>query len=181
VTAAETDGYVDLPVTLSAPGSRQVTVKYATQSGTVNGNSCGSGGSFVGVTGTLTFTPGQTTQIVRVDLRNCHPTPVGTFTFNLSSQTNATIGRVAGTVTIQHVASITSFSPVAGPVGTVVTLTGDDLMGATGVMFGATAAIIDSNNATTVQVHVPAGASTSKITVLTPQGNASTAVPFKVT
>jgi hypothetical protein len=50
--------------------------------------------------GTLTFTPGQTIQAVRVDLLNCNLATPGTFTFNLSAATNATIQRATTTITI---------------------------------------------------------------------------------
>ena len=37
VVVGETDGYIDLPVTLSAPGVSPVTVNYATANGTADG------------------------------------------------------------------------------------------------------------------------------------------------
>ena len=93
ILVGDTDGYVDLPVTLSAPGTSTVTVAYATANSTA-ASSSGCNYNYVGVSGTLTFTPGQTTQVVRVDLLNC---PVVnrflSFTFNLSSPTNAAIVR----------------------------------------------------------------------------------------
>src|SRR5262249_36005521 len=64
MTVGETDGYVDLPVTLNAPGLKTVTVNDATVNGTgVSGTACNA--RYVGVSGTLTFTPGQTVQVVR--------------------------------------------------------------------------------------------------------------------
>ncbi len=50
----EADGYIDLPVTLSAPGTSTVTVNYATPSGG------GCNQLFQGQSGTLTFVPGVT-------------------------------------------------------------------------------------------------------------------------
>ena len=50
--------------------------------------------------GILTFIPGQTIQVVRVDLLNCNLANPGTFTFNLSAATNATIVRATATITI---------------------------------------------------------------------------------
>src|SRR5260221_13980478 len=40
-----------------------------------------------------TFPPGQTTQVIRVDLLNCQLSAFVSFTFNLSAATNATIAR----------------------------------------------------------------------------------------
>ena len=95
----ETDGYVDLPVTLSAPGTSTVTVAYTTDNGTA-ASSTGCNYNYVGVSGTLTFTPGQTTQVVRVDLLSCDLAGLWAFTFNLSSPTNAAIVQPSTTVTI---------------------------------------------------------------------------------
>ena len=95
---SEADGYLDLPVTLSAPATKPVTVNYATVNSTAgSGTNCNA--TYVGVpnpgstAGTLTFTPGQTTQFVRVDLLDCHLSGLLSFTFNLSAATNAAIVR----------------------------------------------------------------------------------------
>ncbi len=61
----EADGYLDLPVTLSAPGTSTVTVNYATS----GGGSCNN--LFQPESGTLTFVPGVTLESVRVPLNNC--------------------------------------------------------------------------------------------------------------
>ena len=55
---------------------------------------------YVGVSGTLTFAPGETTKVVRVDLNDCGLPNPGTFTFNLSSPTNATIARATAQIQI---------------------------------------------------------------------------------
>ena len=67
------DGYIDLPVTLTAPGVNPVTVQYSTYSGTTSPNTAclGTAYGFVGQSGTLTFEPGVTTQTIRVPLLNC--------------------------------------------------------------------------------------------------------------
>ena len=113
---AEADGYVDLPVTLSAPATKTVTVGYATANSTA-GSGTGCNATYVGVpnpgstAGTLTFTPGQTIQVVRVDLLNCNLANPGTFTFNLSAATNATIVRATATITIVQSAATRHLSP----------------------------------------------------------------------
>ena len=183
----EATGYVDLPVTFNAPGLKTVTVKYATANGTAgSGTNCNA--TYVGVpnagstAGTLTFTPGQTVQFVRVDLLNCNLATPGTFTFNLSTATNATIQRATTTIKIvQHPAAISGFSPTSGPAGTTVTIKGQGLGGATEATFGTTAATITSDTATQITVTVPTGATTSQIEVFTPQGNAVSATAFTVT
>jgi chitinase len=95
----EASGYLDVPVTLSAPGTSTVTVSYTTANGTASGGTfCNS--TYVPVTGTLTFTPGVTTKVIRIDLLSCGVANPGTFTVNLSAPVNATITRPTTTITI---------------------------------------------------------------------------------
>ena len=94
----ESSGYVDLPVTLATPGTRTVTVTYATANGTAGSGPCNN--TYRGVAGTLTFTPGVTSQTVRIDLNDCNLAAPGNFTFKLSSPTNATITVASTTITI---------------------------------------------------------------------------------
>ena len=69
VVVGEADGFVDLPVTLSAPGQSSVSVAYATANSTaIGGTICNN--SYVGVSGTLNFVPGDTTKVVRVAIQN---------------------------------------------------------------------------------------------------------------
>jgi hypothetical protein len=77
--------------------------------------------------------------------------------------------------------TITSFSPTSGPVGKKVTITGTNLSGATKVTFNGIAATINSDTATQIVVHVPAGATTGKIKVKTPNGKGKSATNFTVT
>ena len=102
VTTAVTEGYVDLPVTLSASGASTVTVNYDTPGGTTssNGSCYGTGYGFVGQSGTLTFRPGVTTRTVRIPLLSCGQTAKGTFSLDLySNSSDSTIARATTTVT----------------------------------------------------------------------------------
>ena len=71
-----------------------MTVHYATTNGTASGsnNSCAfSNSSFVGQSGTLTFTPGVTTQLVRVPVLDCHQSlALGFQNFYLTLSSNST-------------------------------------------------------------------------------------------
>jgi hypothetical protein len=103
MSVGEADGYVDLPVTLSAPGQSTVTVQYTTVNGTASGgfNSCAElNSAFVNQSGVLTFTPGVTTQTVRVPLLNCATSSPLTFTFTLSFPTGGRLGSATATITI---------------------------------------------------------------------------------
>ena len=92
VIVSEAGGHVNLPVTLSASSTQTVTVNYATVNSTAgSGTICND--TYTGVNGTLTFSPGQTSKVVSVDLLNCHLSTFLSFTFNLSAATNAAIVR----------------------------------------------------------------------------------------
>ena len=133
VLVSEDDGYVDLPVTLSAPGTSVVTVDYATANGSAHGGTGCFGADYNYIppfgtgTGTLTFEPGVTTQVVRVDLLNCGLANPGTFTFCLSSAVNGTIESACTTVTIVETATVPGASPaptaVAGNQSAAVSFT----------------------------------------------------------
>ena len=65
VLVSEADGYAEFVVRLNAPATANVAVQYATESGTAS-----SSYDYVGLSGTLNFAPGVTTQTVRVALRD---------------------------------------------------------------------------------------------------------------
>ena len=109
VVVGEASGSVSLRIRLNAPGTSTVTVAYATANGTaLSSTGCvQNADTYVGVPpsgvpGTLTFAPGETTKVVRVDLNNCNVSGSFTFTLRLSSPMNATIGRASVTITITH-------------------------------------------------------------------------------
>ncbi|MGZ4556439.1 MAG: Calx-beta domain-containing protein, partial [Mycobacteriaceae bacterium] len=90
----EADGHVDLPVRLNTPGLSTVTVNYATAYGSATpGNICN--GRYSDVSGTLTYAPGETTKVIRIDINDCHLTGLSSFTLNLSTPVNATITRAS--------------------------------------------------------------------------------------
>jgi parallel beta-helix repeat protein len=83
-------------VSLSAPSPVTVTVSYATADGTAT-----AGSDYTAASGTLTFTPGVTTQPLPVQvLGDAAVEPDETFLVNLSAPTGATIGDGQGVGTI---------------------------------------------------------------------------------
>ena len=79
-------------VSLSAASGQTVTVNYATSDGSAT-----AGSDYTATSGTLTFTPGQTTRPVAVTVQgDTTLEPNETFNVALSSPTNATIGDGAG-------------------------------------------------------------------------------------
>jgi hypothetical protein len=77
--------------------------------------------------------------------------------------------------------TIESFSPTSGKPGTVVTLNGINLSGATAVSFSGTAAKMTSDTATRLVTAVPKGAKTGVITITTPLGRVTSPTTFTVT
>jgi len=76
--------------------------------------------------------------------------------------------------------AISSFSPTSGSAGTIVTITGTHLSGATSVTIGGAAAAFTVMSATSVTATVPSGAVTGIISIATPQGTATSASNFTV-
>jgi uncharacterized repeat protein (TIGR03803 family) len=74
--------------------------------------------------------------------------------------------------------SIISFAPPSGPVGTSVVITGMSFSQTTSVKFGTKAASFTINSNTQITATVPTGAVTSKITITTQGGTATSATNF---
>lgn len=77
--------------------------------------------------------------------------------------------------------TVSGFSPIAGSVGTSVTVTGSGFWGATAVAFGGTSATFTIQSDTQLQATVPAGAGTATIQVTNAASSAASAAPFTVT
>jgi len=97
VTVSESVGNAQIPVTLDTPSAQTVTVNYATVAGTAQGGAV----DYKYRSGTLTFNPGDTSQMVSVPITNDSiAEPTEYFTLHLSNPSGATIGQGDGTVTI---------------------------------------------------------------------------------
>lgn len=83
---------------------------------------------------------------------------------------------------INQAPTITGFTPTSGPIGTVVTINGTLLTGATRVTFGGTSATTFTVvSATQITATVPRRSRSGKISVVTPVGTATSATNFTVT
>ncbi len=160
-------------------------------------------GSFAPTSGT----PGTAVTITGTNLLDASSVKFNgvSATFQVNSTTSitaivpgsATTGRISvtttgpGAATVQSssnfavgggVPTITSFTPTSGGVGTSVTITGTNFIGATKVTFNTTDQTTFTVNGTGTQitVAVPTGATTGKIKVTTPGGTATSANDFTV-
>ena len=79
--------------------------------------------------------------------------------------------------------TISSFSPTSGPVGTSVTIHGNNFSGpdVTSVTFDGTSATFTIDNPQKITATVPAGATTGPIAVTSPDGTATSSTNFTVT
>jgi hypothetical protein len=76
--------------------------------------------------------------------------------------------------------TVSGFSPVQGPVGTQVTISGSNFTGATAVTFNGTPASFSVVNDGSINATVPAGATTGAISVTGPGGTGSSSGVFTV-
>lgn len=91
-------------------------------------------------------------------------------------------GTLSSNTNFKITPQITSFNPLSGPVGTVVTITGVSLTQTSKVTFGGVAATsFTVNSDTQVTATVPTGAKTGKIVITTPGGTATSPTIFTVT
>ncbi|BDI31658.1 hypothetical protein CCAX7_37090 [Capsulimonas corticalis] len=162
-------------VTLASPSAAAAQVSYTTANGTA-----AAGSDYTATSGTLIIPAGQTSATIAVPiLGDTVPEPDETFTVNLSNAVGATLigGQGVGTIVNDDSAPVNapviySFTPAGGAAGTVVTITGQYLTGATGVyLHDIPAASYTVVNDTTITFVVPAmAAGPAKLKVITPAG-----------
>ena len=99
--------------------------------------------------------------------------PAGATTGTITVTTPGGTAVSSGSFTVIPAPTLTAINPVTGFAGTVVTLTGTNLTGATAVTFNGTSASYTVVSATSITATVPAGASTGVVAVVTPGGTAS--------
>jgi len=92
-------------------------------------------------------------------------------------------GPFASAAAFKVLPKVTGFSPVDGPTGQVVTVTGSGLLGATAVRFGSVSAglvgigfVVDGPKQ--IRAWVPAGTTAGPVSVVTPAGTATSATAF---
>jgi hypothetical protein len=103
--------------------------------------------------------------------------------YNTGGLISAYSTEVVYDVPVANPPTLTTLSPVSGPVGTSVTITGTNFgsaQGASTVSFGGVTATPTAWSATSIAAPVPSGASTGNV-VVTVGGSASNALPFTVT
>ena len=96
VTELDTDFGVAVPVRLSAPSGKTVSVAYTTVAGTAT-----EGADFAGASGVVTFAPGETIQTATITiLGDVMDEPTEAFQVHLTDATNAALGTVDSAITL---------------------------------------------------------------------------------
>ncbi len=164
-------------------GDGTVSVVYTTQDGTAV-----AGTDYTATSGTLTFGAGVTSQTISIPTL-VDPNASGNRSFDLVLQTpagGATLGLTdiaalsitpAPPATTMVPPVVMGVSPATGPTagGTLVTITGSNLAGATAVDFGSTQVTsFISDTASQIMVSSPAGTGTVDVTVMTAAGLSTT-------
>jgi Ca2+-binding RTX toxin-like protein len=119
---------VSYTVTLSNGSTQAITVQYATANGTAI-----AGLDYTSTSGTLTFNPGVTSQVINIPILNDSLNEANeTFTLNLTTATNATLGAaITTTTTITDTLSASVTTTLPGGVENL-TLTGTTAINGTG-------------------------------------------------
>lgn len=196
VTATVPAGATSGPITVETPATDTASVtnyivaaagaptisSFAPTSGASGASVVITGTNFGCTTSVMFNTTAATTYVVNSPTQITATVPVGATTGPIHVTTSGGGPATSSTdFTVVAGATITSFTPTSGPVGTSVTITGTNLTGVTAVKFNGVSATFTTSTATSVTATVPAGATTGKITVTTPGGTATSATDFTVT
>jgi photosystem II stability/assembly factor-like uncharacterized protein len=197
ITTAVPAGATSGTISVTTPGgtgasASSFTVTTATPGPTITGFSPTSGplGTTVTLTGThlsgsssVKFHGVSASYTVISDTRITTAVPAGATSGTISVTTPGGTAASASSFTVTTVTpvpTISSFSPIAGPVGTMVTLAGTHLTGATAVKFNGVSASYNVVDDTEITTTVPVAAS-GKISVTTAGGTVTSGDVFTVT
>jgi hypothetical protein len=111
VSAPESQGVFSFVVSLNRASTTRVTVGFATANGSATS---GRNGDYTATSGTLTFSPGETSKLVNIAVRNdASVEPDETFFVRLSSASGAAISVGTGTGTIVNDDGVTTQATLA--------------------------------------------------------------------
>lgn len=126
---------------------------------------------------TLTTISGQSKD---EETRRSYALPSGTQRVRFSMTARSGANLLLDAIKIAAAPEVYTFTPIEGSFGTEVTITGSGFTDASNVYFGGVAGTIVSKTSTELVAKVPAGASTGKIAITTPQGTGESVSDFTV-
>lgn len=137
------------------------------------------GGSFITGTGNVSAPTGRGNADLYISDDGTHPDQAG-----IDYIAHYYAERIS-TLVIQHIgigaATLSSFTPSSGPVGTVVTISGSGFTGATAVDLAGSAMAFAVTSDTAITATVPSGAGSGTIAVGIPSGTLASSGVFTVT
>ncbi|MDZ7286331.1 MAG: DNRLRE domain-containing protein [candidate division KSB1 bacterium] len=176
LTAHNFNGSQYTAPTVTEPASGRVSANFEYNGSAGNGTTVGT--SFLDVV-TIRFTINDPGMADTLRWRTVSPNGVNVFSDDNATQIVA--GTLASLIVLPP-PGITSFTPASGPVGTEVTISGNNFSDVTQVIFnGQPAASFVIDSATQIRAIVPAGASTGRIVVSNGSSTATSNSDFVVT
>lgn len=136
------------------------------------------GSNFLGTVGVSFNGTAATTATLVSATRITAVVPAGAASGPISVTTSGGTSTSSANFTVLPPPAIVSLNPTIGPAGTIVTITGTNLTGATSVTFNNVSAAFSVVSNTEITATVPATATTGKIVIITPGGKATSAVSF---
>jgi hypothetical protein len=136
-----------------------------------------SGNAFTGTTA-VTFKNKAAAFSVVSDSTITATVPSGALTGNITVTTPD--GSASSPAKFGVIPRVSSFTPMAGRIGTTVTITGSAFTGASAVTFNGTPATYTVTSYSHITATVPAGATSGRIAVTTPGGVGTSSASFTV-
>ena len=161
IRTADVDGDGDLDLLTANSGDDNVSIRLNSGAGVFSGTASASVGDLPTSLATGDVNGDETVDFVTGDF--------GTMAVSATVRLNTLVP------------SITSFTPITGPVTTNVTVTGTNFTGATAfTLNGVTVGSFTVVNNKTITFTVPSGATTGRLAVTTPNGTGTSATDFTV-
>lgn len=163
------------PFTVTPPPPRVTSLSpmHATPGATITAT----GSGFTGVTEVAFPGDVQASYTVVSDTKITFVVPPAATSGGISITNSASLAQTFSVPGFVVDARITGFSPMAGAVGTVITITGTGFAGTTKVAFNGGDGSILSTTPTTIRVRVPEGAKSGQIAVTTTPANNTSVAP----
>jgi hypothetical protein len=182
-----------LPV-VNTLGAAGITAKGVLLKGTVNGNGLAATVNFeystsidmnsakvIPADGKSSVTASQGTAAFSAALSGLLPGVTYYYRINAVSAQGTVNGVTEKFVTIPGLPVVTSFTPAKGAIGTLVTITGDNLISPKSITIGGVPALVLSATGRQMTAMVMPGASQGGLTVTTPGGSVNASGSFNVT
>ena len=174
------DGTATSTTNFTVPSTAAPAISGFSPTGGPVGTSVTITGTNLGTASAVAFNGTSATFRIRGSSQITTSVPVGATSGPITVATPGGTATSASAFTVVALPTISGFSPVSGPAGTLVTITGANFTGATTVKFGGSSGQFSVISDTRIVATVPTGAKTGPIAVTTPAGTVTSSSSFKV-